>query len=388
METDFRLLDTVLRTQPRLRQHLHRLRLLTNATQILREQSRPLTALQSDVAAAEAVLLRTAGLSSRRKAQRRHDQAVLQLVAQAQKLDKNWQRNLALERMSSFYDSQMVHATCELKVLGNTTIIRKHGMVLRSNAATGRSMTTPAVTRVQWDYDQSQKKLATQYPKPLTAMIPPDADALAEWQQAQYNYREGRDLYDLMHTWEWQTMELRKHLTSGKVDTEERFNEYIIKEVYRISYSVLAHDEKQFEKAQDKAMRDGLQPVQFLDQDLMIFAEHQDDGKVDSEAPKMRQRIAVAMPDTAMRPRMRRIILWSLKIPYRDFTVSQRAAIPDLMDWDSKSVGLGSSRSQQWNMGQPPSVRRRQRMDDYYDKQKAWRLEANKHYEAHMGRRD
>ncbi|KAK5123469.1 hypothetical protein LTR85_002507 [Meristemomyces frigidus] len=289
--------------------------------------------------------------------------------------------------MSSFYNSQASDVARHLKRLNDAAIPKGHATALRSNAYLGRREIVPPVTKVKWDYDQTQKRLATQYPKPVAAPPPPTANAMADWQNAQDNYKEGRRLYDLFHTWEWWAAELAKQSASGKVESEEQFNEYVINEVYRDAYSMLAGDEKRFEEAQGKAMKDGLTPVQLDDQDLIVFAEHHEDGMVDLESPSMRRRIAVAMPDASMRKRMLRIICWNLQIPYRDFVTSQSAAIPDILDWDSRSVGLGSSRSEQWNMGQPPSVRRRRRMENYSEQQGAWRIEAEEHYEAQMGRR-
>ncbi|KAK4540725.1 hypothetical protein LTR36_008940 [Oleoguttula mirabilis] len=225
----------------------------------------------------------------------------------------------------------------------------------RDDSVTPNQAAQPGrVTKVQWHYDQTLKSLARQHAEPRGEKPAIDKKMAKEWQQAQDKLRALRRGYFRFRETEPLNKQYQKKLAAGNVASPTEFYQQLFDKWWPLAYKVLQDGEVKYQKVQETAMQAGLEPAE-VDSDLMIFKEHWKDGTVDSEAPALWRSIRGSWNDTWYT----RHVLWSLQIPHDHLVAYQSAEMPETDIWDADSVGFGSSRSQWWNMGQPPSVKRK-----------------------------
>ncbi|KAK5123468.1 hypothetical protein LTR85_002506 [Meristemomyces frigidus] len=228
--------------------------------------------------------------------------------------------------------------------------------------------TTPRnhVTKVQWDYDQAQKSEVN--------------DGLSrEWQAARDKLRALRRSYTRMHQPEPLNKLYQKQLRDGDISSPEEFYEHLFSKWWPLAYRVLQDWEEKFQQTQDTAMRAGLEPTE-IDSDIMVFEEHLEDGTVESGDPGLWREIGQSMNDAWLT----RQILWSLRVPRDQLEAYQSPETPEADKWEADSVCFGSSRSQWWRMGQPPSVKRKALIRSYRERCEQMREEAEKVHNEYM----
>ncbi|KAK4579981.1 hypothetical protein LTR86_000183 [Recurvomyces mirabilis] len=202
-----------------------------------------------------------------------------------------WYRQLADRRISTFYDFDWPYLRERLRqdAFGRANSSLDTARGIYSVKRVGLASRSIGVTKVQWDYDQEQKALRRQEDSSRPTRAATDSDVRKEWEQAKADLGLGNRWHMRGRDRKWCQDEFNRKRGAGEIDTSSDFVRHLHSAVWPEHHKLLKTAEEMFKEAQRVAMQAGLEPW-VMDEDLMTFTEHAEDGSIATQSPFERTR--------------------------------------------------------------------------------------------------